>query len=178
DSYWPAPRNSNTYYDYFHSNSIQQLPGGNLLISARNTWGIYEIDRSTGKVIWTLGGRHPSFNMEPGTNFEWQHDARLHSGGIVSLFDDASTPQEESQASAKLLRINTSTMTARLAGRYTHSPPLLAGLAGNAEVLPNHNVFVGWGGAPDFSEYTPSGRQIFNGSFAQGVGSYRALRFA
>lgn len=176
-SYWPAPRSPNIYWDYFHLNSIQQLPGGNLLVSARNTWSIYEISRSTGKVLWTLGGKHSSFRMGPGTNFEWQHDARMHPGGILSLFDDASAPQEEPQASAKLLRVNTKTMTAQLYRRYTHSPPLLAELAGNAEILSNHDVFVGWGAQPDFSEYAPDGRQIFNGSFPAGVGTYRAYRF-
>jgi hypothetical protein len=101
----------------------------------------------------------------------------MHANGILSLFDDASAPQEESEASAKLLHLDTTTMTATLFRRYTHSPPLLAGLAGNTQILPNHDLFVGWGGAPDFSEYTPSGRQLFNASFAQGVGTYRAFRF-
>jgi hypothetical protein len=176
-SYWPVPKSSSSYFDYFHINSIQQLPGGNLLVSARNTWSIYEISRRTGKVIWTLGGKCSNFTMGRGARFEWQHDARLHPGGILSLFDDASAPQEESQSAAKVLRIDTKAMTARLEDRYTHSPPVLAGLAGNTQLLPNHSVFVGWGGSPDFSEYAPGGRQIFNGSFALGVLSYRALRF-
>jgi hypothetical protein len=37
-------------------------------------------------------------------------------------------------------------------------------------------VFIGWGAQPAFSEYTPSGRQIFNGSFTLPVTSYRARR--
>lgn len=176
-SYWPVPTSSGSWDDYFHINSIQLLPDGNLLISARDTWGIYEISRSTGQVLWTLGGKQSSFTMGTGTNFEWQHDARLHPGGVLSLFDDASFPPEEPQGSAKVLRINTSAMTAQLLRRYTHSPALLPALAGNAQVLPNRDVFVGWGGAPDFSEYSPSGRQIFNGRFPSGQGSYRALRF-
>jgi hypothetical protein len=176
-SYWPVPKSSTSYFDYFHINSIQQLPGGNLLVSARNTWSIYEISHRTGKVLWTLGGKRSNFTMGPGTRFEWQHDARLHPGGVLSLFDDASAPQEESQSSAKLLRVDTKAMRVSLVHRYRHTPPVLAGLAGNAQILPNGNVFVGWGGAPDFSEYTPSGRQIFSGSFALGVLSYRAFRF-
>ncbi|MFL5823240.1 MAG: arylsulfotransferase family protein [Solirubrobacteraceae bacterium] len=171
-----APQNVRDYFDYFHINSIQQLPNGNLVISARNTWGIYEISRKTGKVIWTLGGKRSSFHMGQGTNFEWQHDARMHPDGTLSLFNDASLPQEERQGSAKVLKVNTKTMTVRLVRRVTHNPPLLPGLAGNAQVLPNHNIFVGWGGSPEFSEYTPQGRQIFNGSFQVGVLSYRALR--
>jgi hypothetical protein len=45
------------------------------------------------------------------------------------------------------------------------------------QILPNGNVFVGWGSEPDFSEYSARGRQIFTGSFALGTTSYRAFRF-
>jgi hypothetical protein len=163
-------------YDYFHLNSIQQLTYGNLLVSARNTWAVYEIDKQTGRVIWTLGGRHSSFKMGAGAHFEWQHDAHLV-GNTLSLFDDADQPQEEQQSSAKILRLNTATMTVSLIRRYEHVPPLLAGAAGSTQILPNQNVLIGWGNQPDFSEYTAGGRQIFNGSLPLGEYSYRAYRF-
>jgi hypothetical protein len=168
-----------SWYDYFHANSIQQLPNGNLIVSARNTSAVYEISRRTGAVIWTLGGKHSSFHIKWKARFAWQHDAHLHNGQL-SLFDDAFAGggrQEQSQSSAKLLKVNQRTMTVSLISRYTHSPPLLTGLEGSMQRLGNHDVFVGWGGEPDFSEYTPDGRQIFNGSFPLGVDSYRALRF-
>jgi Arylsulfotransferase (ASST) len=164
-------------YDYCHLNSIQRLPNGNLLISARNTWAVYEIDKQTGRVLWTLGGKDSNFHIGPGANFEWQHDAHL-TGDTLSLFNDASYPQEETQSSAKILRLNTTTMTASLVRRYTHSPPTLSSFEGSMQVLPNGNVFVGWGIQPVFSEYTPSGRQIFNGVMPLEISSYRAYRFA
>jgi Arylsulfotransferase (ASST) len=163
-------------YDYFHLNSIQQLPSGNLLVCARNTWGVYEIDKQTGRVIWTLGGRYSNFSLGPGAGFEWQHDARLH-GSTLSLFDDAADPQKERQSSAKVLRLDTQTMTASLGRRYTHSPPVLAAAAGGTQILPDHNVVVGWGNQGAFSEYAAGGRQIFNASLPLGQYSYRAYRF-
>jgi hypothetical protein len=175
-SYTPVPSGSGAF-DYFHLNSIQRLPGGNLLISAKGTWSLYEIDRRTGNVRWTIGGKHPSFSMGPGTNFEWQHDPRLKPDGTLTVFDDAGAPQEEPQSSAKLLRVNTARMKVTLIHRYTHSPRLLAGLAGSVQTLPNQNVFVGWGSAPVFSEYTPDGRLVLDGRFPYGVWSYRAYRF-
>jgi hypothetical protein len=175
-SYAGRPARSRPY-DYFHLNSIQQLPDGNLLISARNTWAVYEISKRTGKVLWTLGGKHSSFTMGPGTEFEWQHDARLSANGTLTLFDDAALPQEEQQSSAKEMRLNTHTMRASLVRRYDHSPAVLSGTQGSAQRLPNGDVFVGWGSQPYFSEYSPSGHQIFSGSFALGVESYRAYRF-
>jgi Arylsulfotransferase (ASST) len=163
-------------YDYFHINSIQQLDNGNLLVSARNTWAVYEISRSTGKVIWTLGGKDSSFNMGPGTRFEWQHDARMQPNGSLTLFDDAASPKEESQSRAIQLTLNTDTMSASLDHSYTHTPSLLAGSQGDYQALPNGDVFVGWGAEPDFSEYTPSGQQIFSARFSAPVTSYRAFR--
>jgi outer membrane protein assembly factor BamB len=171
------PQGSRTF-DYFHLNSIQQLPDGNLIVSARDTSAIYEISKATGRVIWELGGKHSSFRMGPGARFSWQHDARL-AGDTVTLFDDASDgpAQDESESSAKVLRLDVARMTATLKRRYTHSPALLATSQGNVQRLPDGNVFIGWGSEPEFSEYNPSGRQIFNGTFALGVCSYRAFRY-
>jgi hypothetical protein len=164
-------------YDYFHINSIEQLPDGNLLISARNTWAVYEISRTTGKVVWTLGGKDSEFTMDPGTNFEWQHDARLHRDGILTLFDDAATPKEEPQSRALRLTVDTDAMKVGLKRAYTHQPAAIASAEGSAQLLPNGDIFVGWGTDPDFSEYTPSGKQVWNGSFSGVIQSYRAYRF-
>jgi outer membrane protein assembly factor BamB len=163
-------------YDYFHLNSIQQLPNGNLVISARATWGVYEISKQTGKIIWQLGTKHSNFKLGPGANYAWQHDARLSGGSTLSLFDDGSDGPDvtEGQSSGKVLNLNFATKTATLVHRYRHSPPVLAIRQGNVQTLPNANRFVGWGSVPEFSEYTAGGRQIFNGTFALGVESYRA----
>lgn len=171
------PSGSN-WFDYFHLNSLQQLPDGNILVSARNTWGIYEISKRTGRVIWTLGGKDSSFGLRPGTRFSWQHDAHMV-GHTLSVFDDASDgpSQQAPQSSAKLLNLDTRTMTATLVQRYTHAPALLTVSQGSVQQLPGGNVFIGWGADPQFSEYTPAGRQIFDASFVLGVNTYRAYRF-
>jgi hypothetical protein len=176
DSYYGPP--GKRPYDFLHLNSIEQLPNGNLLISGRHTWGVYLIDKQTGKIIWTLGGKHSSFTASPGARFEWQHDARLI-GDTLTVFDDAAKPgfQEEPQSSVKAIRLDTLTMTATLVRRYEHYPPILTTSQGSAQTLPNGNVFVGWGASPEFSEYQLGGRQIFNGAFPLGVQSYRAYRF-
>src|SRR5439155_2692200 len=57
-------------YDYFHINSVQLATDGNLLVSARHTWSIYEIDRHTGDIVWTLGGKHGDFKLGKGVRFE------------------------------------------------------------------------------------------------------------
>jgi Arylsulfotransferase (ASST) len=171
------PAGSN-WFDYFHLNSLQQLPNGNILVSARNTWGIYEISRRTGRVIWTLGGKDSSFRLGPGARFSWQHDAHM-SGHTLSVFDDGSDgpSQQERQSSAKVLKLDTHTMTATLAHRYTHRPVLLTVSQGSVQRLPGGKVLVGWGADPRFSEYARGGGQIFDASFVLGVNTYRAYSF-
>jgi hypothetical protein len=171
-----AHATSSQPWDYLHLNSIDQQPNQNLLISGRNTWATYLIGERKGTVIWSLGGKNSTFSMGTGTNFEWQHDARMI-GQTLSVFDDGALPEEESQSSAKQILVNRTSLTTSLQHSYTHSPQLLAGSQGNAETLPNGDMFVGWGSEPDFSEYNSSGQQIFNGALPLGVTSYRAYRF-
>jgi len=162
--------------EYFHLNSIEQVAGGNIVISARNTWAVYEINKKTGRIMWTLGGKHSSFRMGPGAQFYWQHHATLRSGGRLTVFDDGSSPREEPQSRALELHISTKTHQATVMHAYTHKKPVLASSEGSVELLGNHNVFVGWGSAPFFSEYTPGGRQIFSDGFDHPIESYRAYR--
>jgi hypothetical protein len=44
-------------------------------------------------------------------------------------------------------------------------------------VLPNGNVFVGWGSEPYFSEFSRDGKLLFDASFPSELESYRAFRF-
>ena len=48
-------------YDFFHINSIDVDRDGSLLISARNTWTVYDLNPATGQIRWQLGGKHSSF---------------------------------------------------------------------------------------------------------------------
>jgi Arylsulfotransferase (ASST) len=169
----PGPR-----FDYFHINSIDVAPDGNLIISGRNTWAAYKISRRTGKVLWRLGGKRSDFTLGPGARFEWQHDVREHADGVVSLFDNAAAPQEEPQSRALLLVLDTKRMHASLEHAYTHRPdPVLSHFLGDTQLLANGDVFVGWGGAPYVTEFTRDGTIAFDARLPQGGQSYRAFRF-
>ena len=162
-------------FDAFHLNAIQQLRGGNLLVSLRHLWAVFSINKRTGKINWELGGKHSSFGIGPGAHFEWQHDARLHGHGLLTVFDNgAGLTGSEDQSRA--LEIALRGRTATLVHAYAHVPPLLAWAEGSTQILPSGNVFVGWGLAPIFSEYTPAGRQVSTGQFRSSVSSYRAYR--
>jgi hypothetical protein len=93
ESYYPAPANPANTWDYFHVNAITIDPtDNNLVISSRNTCAAYKVDRTTGRVIWKLGGKHSNFHMGKGSRFYFQHDVNLHPGGVVTIFDNEGGP--------------------------------------------------------------------------------------
>jgi len=53
---------------------------------------------------------------------------------------------------------------------------LSAASQGNAQLLRDGDLFVGWGIQPYFSEFSPSGKLIFNAELPAGVNTYRAYR--
>jgi outer membrane protein assembly factor BamB len=168
--------------DYFHINSIDVDHDGNLLVSARRTFGVYKIDRKTGEVIWRLGGKKSDFKMGPGTRFAYQHDARRQPDGTITIFDNGTTildngiPKAIEESRGIVLELDEQKMTATLVREYTHPDKLFADASGNMQVLPNGNVFIGWGRALVFSEFSNDGELLFSSSFPTN-GSYRAFRF-
>src|SRR5919112_183096 len=91
ESYAPVSQDGRPGLDYFHANSIEVDHDNNLLVSARQTFTVYKIDRNTGEIIWRLGGKKSDFEMGPGTRFAFQHDARRHRDGTISVFDNGTT---------------------------------------------------------------------------------------
>ncbi len=178
DSYVrPPPARTSDPFDYFHVNSVDVDRDGNLIVSGRNTWTIYKVDRHTGAVIWRLGGAHSSFKLAPRTYWAFQHDVRVqaHNDLYITLFDNESGVYGvRRQSGAVKLRLDLKHMTATQVHRDSHSPPTLAPFAGDVEQLPDHNNFVGWGARPYISEYSPSGRLLYDAHFVGANASYRA----
>jgi hypothetical protein len=166
-------------YDYFHINSIGVDRDGNLIISGRNTWAVYAIDHRTGATVWTLGGKRSSFKLGSGVAFAFQHDVRIRTAGVLTMFDDgAGPPYVHSQSRALKLRLNFVRRTATVVSQRGHSPPLLASYEGDDQELPGAQDFIGWGQQPFFSQYSPKGKLVFEGRFVDENITYRAYRFA
>ncbi len=177
ESYFKVPENPKRPFDYFHINSIDVDHDGNLLVSAKGTFTVYKIDRTSGEVIWLLGGKKSDFEMRPGTPTAYQHDARRQPDGTITIFDNGAAPKVHKQSRGIVVEIDEEEMSASLVREYTHPNRLLAGSQGNMQVLPNGNVFVGWGNQPFFSEFNSDGDLLFDASFPPNNVSYRAFRF-
>jgi hypothetical protein len=163
-------------YDYFHINSIAETADGNLLISARNTWTVYKVDRGTGKILWRLNGKRSDFTIATAAHFYWQHDVREVNGGTVTLFDnDGISATMQRQSRALVLSVDTKAMHVDLAHAYVLPTRFLSATQGSTQLLADGRVFVGWGSQPYFSEFAPDGTLLLEGQLPLNIQSYRAL---
>jgi hypothetical protein len=179
DSYSnPAHASSAEPFDFFHVNSIGVDQDGSLLISARNTWTVYDLDPLSGQINWQLGGKQSSFTIAPGARTAWQHDPRQLADGEFSIFDNGAAPAIHSQSRGIVVSLDAQSRTASLTTQLEHPPPLLADSQGNMQALENGDWFVGWGQDPDFSEFNAAGALLFDARFPPHTQSYRDFRFA
>jgi len=173
ESYQPVPPTGKDLYDFFHMNSLQVLSDGSLLVSARNTWTLYRVNGSTGEIIWRMGGKKSDFQIESTAQWAWQHHATMWSGTELTVFDNSGTRQAPSRG--LLLSFDESAMTVSLTQEFKSPTGAYSGTLGSVQLMPDGNVFIGWGTQPYFSEFASDGTQLMLGQLPAGVRSYRAF---
>jgi len=146
--------------DYFHVNSVADAPGGRILISARNTSTIYELARD-GSIVWRLGGKHSDFGPPSAVRFFYQHNARLHPGNLLTLFDNGAIPKSEPYTRPLELQLEPKTHRAKVVKVFAHPEKLLSPYEGNLQLLADGGAFVGWGGIRRVTEFTGDGTVRF-----------------
>jgi hypothetical protein len=165
--------------DYAHVNSVALDDDGNFLISARNTFGVYKVDRRTGRIHWQLGGERSMFKLPKYAHFVGQHDFTRAPDGTYTLFDNGNIlapPKWMSRALA--FSIDERARKARLIHAFRQPQGRGTTTQGGVQELPTGHYMVGWGGGiRDFSEFAPDGRLVFDAHFVPTLHSYRAYRF-
>jgi hypothetical protein len=177
--------------DAFHCNSIDVDPNnGNLLVSTRNMSSVFYIDRSTGAVVWKMGGssysKDGAIYVPVSDPFIQQHDARLQgwsetSGkGQISVFDDQSSGTEP--ARALLLDVTTgvggTTPGATVAWQYKAQGN--SSDRGSFRISPDGSRVIGWGhnvaAGLVFTEVDDQGHDLMDFYFPNYGISYRAIK--
>ena len=174
-----------------HINAVDKTPDGDYLVSGRHTEALYRISGTNGSIIWELGGKHSSFKQN--FNFSYQHDVRWRAENstslTISIFDNGWDGFNGTAdfSEGKVIAINNATMSATLVQAYGNPHPygradpsggLLSASQGNMQILPNGNVFLGWGSNAFVSESKADGTPVFSAYFAQTGGlHYRAYKF-
>ena len=166
-------------WDYVHINTVDPGSNNDVLLSSRSAWTLYDVSLQSGQINWRLGGgKRSSFKLGAGVKFYWQHDAEWQPGGLISLFDNGSTPPKEKQSRGLILEPNYSNHTVRLVKAFTNpSKTLLASSQGNmlnlSQANTSGNWLMGYGGLPNFTEYNPKGEVIFDASLGENVQDFR-----
>jgi len=177
DSYQPVPRSASAPYDYFHINAVNPDGHGGLLISARHTWTVYDLDRSSGAVRWRLGGKHSDFALGDGVQFSWQHNPLPAGRDTIRIFDNASNGTPVLPASRVIwVRLDQRRRTATLERAQIQPAGLSSPSQGNAQDLGGGRTFVGWGQLGRISELDAQGGLLFDAQLPPGFDTYRAYR--
>jgi hypothetical protein len=162
-------------YDILHWNSIEPA-GGSVIASFRHLDAVYKIRKSTGKIVWKLGGTRTSKSLtvrgDPhGYTFGAQHDARLLGDGTLTVFDNR-TNVTPARPRAVRFRIDEQQRTATLVRSITDPGVRYSKCCGSARRLPNGDWLIDW--APSkIGGYKPNGARTFGLSF-DSTYSYRA----
>lgn len=176
ESYSKPPAVPTGPYDYFHINSLTTDSHGNMLISARNTWALYDINHHSGAVMWRLGGKQSTFTLGQGVPFAYQHNAQWLPNGNISLFDDEGGPPVKPPSRGEVVSLNMAARTATLVSQFVRTPPLITFSQGNLQSLPGGGWMIGWGGLPNLTEFNAQGQMIYDAQLPRGEFSYRVYR--
>ncbi len=174
----PAPEG----YDIMHWNSIE--PDGRAVVASfRHLDAVYKIRKSTGRIVWKLGGTETSKSLTVKGDrhikpLGGQHDARVLPDGTVTVFDNRSSPSSAGDLTPEAVRfrIDPKKRTATLLESISDPNVSGSSCCGSARRLPNGDWLIDWGGgkATGIGGYQRDGDRTFFLKFDSGF-SYRAV---
>lgn len=159
-----------------HTNAVEVDKDGNWLLSSRNLSEITKVERTSGEILWRLGGKENEFELRGDTRwFSHQHDIRRLPNGHISLYDNG-VGMKPSYSRYVEYEIDEESLVVTMTREIRHVPDVFADIMGSGRVLSNGNTLIGWGGSndPAVTEYGPTGKFLFELSLPGEVMSYRA----
>ena len=140
---------TNPEFTWMHGNSIEIDYDNNLILSDRRSSQLIKIDRSTGDVLWVMGGPLNSFEVinDPFEGFSKQHDARRLENGNILLFDNGNNHNPPTSRIVEYL-IDEEHMTANLIWEFPNPNGYISASMGSVQRLPNENTLINWGNIP------------------------------
>ncbi len=146
--------------DYVHGNSIDIDVNGNIMISSRNIDEVTKISRSTGEIMWRLGGKNNQFTIHDNAGWiDHQHTAYHLPNGNITIHDNGTF---RGYSRAVEYAIDETTRVATKVWEYNANQAVLGWAMGSTQRLPNGNTLIGWGSAnPIAAEVTPNGTVVY-----------------
>lgn len=143
--------------DYIHVNSVAKDTDGNIIVSCRHTDEIIKIKKSSGEVLWRLGGSSSKGNQftilndtyNNFTGFSHQHSALRTKSGNILLFDNGNLRPAPNYARVVEYALDTIAMTATRVWTWQPTLGVIASSQGSVQELDGGNILIGWGAGSD-----------------------------
>jgi hypothetical protein len=163
-------------FDPVHVNSIEPRGPDEVVVSMRHTDAIYGIERSTGDIIWKLGGTETADSLriigDPAAKlFGGQHDARVDENGNVSVYDNGKDRPRRPRVVSYSLDLEQGTAT--YLGQLNDPRITTSHCCGSARPLEGGGWLVSWGDNPLVTAFDASGRTAFRLELA--ASTFRAV---
>ena len=138
-------------------------------VGARHVHAIFEIDRASGELLWTLGGPESDFELDTGgTEFsQFQHQFEILDDGIL-IFDN----RDEVVNSSRVVEyaLDEASWTATRTWQYVPDPQVYCYGMGDVHRLPSGNTLVTWSSAGMIDEVTPNWELVWRSKMELGSG--------
>lgn len=161
--------------DYMHMNSMIVDPrDNNLICSYRNLDQVLKISRTTGAVLWRLGGKNSDFPISSSQYFMRQHNATLiNNNNTLILFDNG---EVKSRANSRILEFDISEISRNITGYRSFTiPEPFSQYMGSAQKF-GDNYFIG-GGTANYALEINATTKERNIEFLSDQASYRAYKY-
>jgi PKD repeat protein len=164
-------------YDIVHLNSVE-AHGNEIVFSARHTDAAWGVDRSSGAILWKLGGtpRAESLTVagDPQGSYPLRgnHDARILGDGTLTLHDNNTGLGLAPRAVHYQLDEQAHTATFLDAASDPEVP--MSFCCGSARRTADGGWLVSWGGNPIIGRYAADGTRLFTLDLGNNF-SYRSI---
>lgn len=151
-------------FDPVHINSIEPRGRGEVVVSMRHTDAIYGIERSTGDILWKLGGTETANSLQivgdPAAKlFGGQHDARVDEEGNISVYDNGKDRPRRPRVVS--YRLDLEEGRATYLGQLNDPRIEASHCCGSARPLAPGGWLVSWGDNPLVTGFDRDGQTAF-----------------
>jgi hypothetical protein len=169
---YPIPFVEDTRAEWTHANAVIELSNGNLMVSFRNISTLIEIERGSGRVIWSLGTPPLS----------GQHAPTELPNGNVLIFDNGQHRLDDALSFSRVIEVDRASK--EIVWKYQDDPVeyFYSSRISNAQRLPNGNTLICEGAFGRIFEVMPDGTLVWEyvNPFFDGPSNrvFRAYRYS
>lgn len=165
--------------DWTHFNALEFDYDGNYLVSSKHFNEITKVNRSTGKIMWRLGGNRNEFGFINDTlKFLGQHNIRRLPNKFITLFDNGSNRGKFHPETAKEYRLDEFHKAITLIWSHVNDPSQYSKGYGSVQRQTAKNTLVSYGrsekGMVLFNYLNNNGKVLYEVTGKDSLYTYRA----